>query len=271
MTLQRAALLKAIRLAIASRAESREAYVYFVLADSLSFSNGSEMNSRWLAACPDEVRFKIALAIHTAGSIFQNADVSSSANAADLEMEAERQLQWFLDFAPHDTSLLNYLMHRAYEAGNAARVGELLTKVDDSGVDDHMVWVYRGWYHVEMKELPQAEEAIREALRLHPISGLAHHEYARLMRLQQRPPGDVAREQALAAVGKKIRAQLVLQPNAHDVPWEILEQIARYTEDCGDRSISEALFRRINPNSGPVSLGSEDLFKPRTDAVEPAK
>ena len=136
------------------------------MSDNISFSNAADLNSRWLASSPDEVRFKVALAVTTAASIVRSADATSSEKIAEMEQEAGRQLQWFLDSIPHNTVLLTYLMNRSYEAGNVARVGELLQNVDESGIDDHMVWVYRGWYHIEMNELPQAQEAIEEALRL---------------------------------------------------------------------------------------------------------
>ncbi len=256
MSLQRAELIRAIRSAVAAQGEPREAYVYLLMSDNISFSNGADLNSRWLASSPDEVRFKVALGVNTAASIVRSADATSSEKVAELEQEAERQLQWFLDSIPHDTVLLTYLMNRSYEAGNVARVGELLQNVDESGIDDHMVWVYRGWYHIQMNELPQAQEAIEEALRLNPLSGLARHEYARLLRLQQKPAAEVAQQQQLAAAGKEIRAKLLLQTNVREVPWEFFGQIARYAADCGDQLIAENLYRRIGSEPGqpvPVS------------------
>jgi len=246
MTLQRVELIKSIRAAIAVRAEPREAYTYLILADSLSFANGADLNGRWLAACPDDLRFKIGLAVSTSESIFRNADVAASANAAELEQEADRQLKWFLESASHNPALLTYLMNRAYEGGNVGRIGELLQKVDDSGVNDHMVWVYRGWYHMEMKELADAELALQEALRLHSLSGLAHHEYARLLRLMQRPEAEVEQQQRIARSGKQLRGKLILQQNARDVPLEVFDEIISYAQECGDNLVAEGLSRRLN-------------------------
>lgn len=271
MNLQRTELLKTIRSAIAAKGEPREAYVYLMLADLITFSNGSELNSRWLASSPDEIRFKIALAVHTAANIFQNADATSAPDAVEMQQEAERQLEWFLKSAPHDTPLLVYLMSRAYDAGNVERVGELLQNVDDASADDHMVWVYRGWYHTEMKEFTQAEEAIREALRLHPLSALAHHEYAKLLRLQQRPAAEVAHEQKLATEGKAIRAKLVLQASVRDVSWDIFEQILQYAADCDDQFIANALIRRIGNNSAYVPGRPDGVFNPPADGIDVAK
>lgn len=246
MNLQRAPLVRSIRAAIAARSEPRECYPYLILADSLSFSNGVDMNSRWLVSSPDEVRFKIGMGVSTAMNLAQNANSSRSPDAAELNREAMRQLQWFLDALPHDPVLLSYLMGRAYEAGDVNRVGELLQAVDESGVDDHMIWVYRAWYHTEMNELPQAEEAIREALRLHVISPLAHHEYARLLRKMQRSQAEIERQQKLAADGKELRANLQRAKSVLDVSMSDLRQIARYAADCGDQPVAAALERRLN-------------------------
>ncbi|MFM7925930.1 MAG: hypothetical protein ACKPJJ_37395, partial [Planctomycetaceae bacterium] len=46
MTGRRIAMLKAIRAALQAGAEPREAYTYLVMADILSFSNGSELNEK---------------------------------------------------------------------------------------------------------------------------------------------------------------------------------------------------------------------------------
>ena len=50
MTLQRTRLIPQIRQAIEMGSEPRESYVYLFFADSLSFSNGAELNSQWLPA-----------------------------------------------------------------------------------------------------------------------------------------------------------------------------------------------------------------------------
>lgn len=271
MTLQRAPLLKTIRSAIAARSEPPEAYSYLMLADSLSFANGADLNSRWLTSAPDEIRFKIGLAVHTAGNIFQNADAAAAPNIAELEQEAEQQLKWFLDSAPHDAVLLTYLMHRAYQAGNAQRVGELLQSVDDSGAEDHMVWVYRGWYHIQMKELPEAEAALMEALRLHPLSALAHHEFASLLRLQQRPEQQVAEHQNLTRIGQTIRAQLLLRPNVREIPQEMFSAIFQYASDCHDKQIADALWRRIGPSARSTFTQPDKSPGPPSDNSERSK
>ncbi len=245
MNLQRAEMLKAIRGAIAVGAEPRESYAYLILADLLSFTNGGDMNSRWLAGSPDELRFKIALGIHTAMTLASNVDAARTDESVALDDEAMRQLQWFLEGAPDNTALLSYLMYRSYQAGDLERMGQLLQQVGSDSVDDHMIWVFRCWYHTQVDELDDAEAAIREALRIHPLSPLAHHEYANLLRRLERP--EVEREQRLAAEGRELRSLLMHLPQVVDLSSELLSRIQSYAEACGDQQVVSALRIRLKP------------------------
>ncbi|MBX3444035.1 MAG: hypothetical protein KF774_16620 [Planctomyces sp.] len=251
MNMQRAPMVKAIRRALEAGAEPRESYAYLMLADMLTFVNGGDLNSRWLAAEPDEVRFKVGLAVNTAMGISRNADIASKPEYEALNAEADRQLAWFLDQAPHDVVLLTYLMHRAYEAGDVDRVGELLQQIQADGVDDHMVWVFRAWYHTAFDEFDEAEAAIQEALRLHPISPLAHHEYANLLRKARRPEAEVVEQQQLAATGRDLRAEILQLPNVTSLDGSMLERIRAYAGQCGDAQLARALARRLEPTSNP--------------------
>ena len=243
MNQQRIPMLRAIRKAVDAGAEPREAYTYLVMADVLAFTNGSELNERWMQASPEEPRFKIGLAVNTAMRLVMNQETSPTPEIIELNNQAKQQISLFLKEFPHDPVILTFLMHQAYRAGDIRRMEELLAMVDDQGSQDHMIWVYRAWYHTQVNELPAAEEAILEALRLHPMSPLAHHEYANLLRLQQRP--EVAKEQRLAAYGRDLRSQLLLLPTAVDLTTVLLVQIQSYAEACGDSQIAAAIGRRL--------------------------
>ena len=245
MNLQRASMLNAIRAAIDAGAEPKESYAYLILADLLSFSNGTSLNSRWLTAAPDEPRFKIGLAVHTSMGFAQNVDTTGTADAAEIDRQAMQQIQWFLDQNSHDPVLLTFMMYRAYQAGDVNRVGELLKQVDETIVDDHMIWVYRCWYHVAFDDFQEAEAAVREALRLHPLSPLAHHEYAKLLRKLLRPETEVEARQKLAAAGRELRTRLLALSSALDATPEIVELIALYAEECDDQQVAAALRNRL--------------------------
>ena len=243
MTGQRIAMLKAIRAALQANAEPREAYTYLIMADVLSFSNGSELNEKWIQSDPDEVRFKISLAVNTAMQLAMNQDTSPTPEIQELNQQAKQQLNWFLEKYPHDPALLSYLMHQAYRTGDVQGMAGLLQSVDDSAAADHMVWVYRGWYHIQMQEYAEAEKSLQEAIRIHPLSPLAHHEYASLLRVQQRP--ELSREQLLATYGRDLRSEILLLPSAVDLTPVLLVKIQSYAASCGDQQVAAGLAKRL--------------------------
>lgn len=255
MTSQRIPMLRAIRRAMAAGAEPREAYTYLIMADHLTFTNGADLNARWLAGSPDEIRFKVGLGIHTAIGIEAAVDTRRTGDGIEWDEESKRQLQWFLEQIPHDTVLLAYMLHRAREAGDPEEVGRLLAKVREDGVDDHMIWVFRGWYHTYYGEETAAEDAFRQALRLHPLSPSAHHEYAEFLRKFGR--SGVEREQHLAAQGRQLRADLLRLPKATDLTSELFERIAAYARECGDEQVADALAKRLGPHplAAPIPVG----------------
>lgn len=243
MTLQRVDMLRAIRRAIQAGAEPRESYCYLIMADILSFTNAAEQNQRWLRGAPDEARFKVALAVTTAMDVISGMETSPTAEMIELSQQAKKQLAGFLETYPNDSVLLSFLLYRAYRGGDIGRVSELLTRVSGNAAEDHMVWVIRAWYHTQVEEYEDAEKAIQQAIRLHPLSPLAHHEYANLLRVQQRP--EVEREQRLAAYGRELRSEILLQPSAVDLSAALLLKIQSYADSCGDMETASALAARF--------------------------
>lgn len=243
MTMQRVPMLKAIRAAIVAGAEPKEAYTYFMMADFLSFTNGDSINNLWLAAEPEEVRFKIGLAIQTAVKVTMNQESLRTEESVELNKEAAQQLNWFLENQPGDPVLLSYMLHRAYLAGDIDGAAKLLLQVDERSIEDHMIWVYRAWYHTMVDEFEEAEKSILEAIRLHPMSPLAHHEYTNLLRRLQRP--EVADQQRIAAYGKQLRSEIMRIETASDVTLVLLVQIQSYAEACGEMQIAESIKKRL--------------------------
>lgn len=249
MNLQRAPMLRAVRDAIQAGAEPKEAYAYVVMADLLTFTNGADLNSRWLASSPDEARFKIGLGVHTAMTVAMSIDSTRTEDTLAINEEATRQLNWFLENDPHDPVLLTYIMYRAYQSSAVERVGELLQQVDERGMDDHMIWVFRCWYHTMTDDFQDAEQAARRAIELHPMSPLAHHEYANLLRRLGK--SEVKQEQYLAAQGRELRSQLLQLPTVADIDAAMLERIRAYAQACGDVRIAESLKKRLQPAGLP--------------------
>ena len=243
MTLQRVRMLEAIRAAIRAGAEPREAYCYLIMSDALSFTNGAELNQRWLRGAPDDDRFKIALAVTTAMDLAASRESSPTEEVLELNREANLQLEGFLETWPGDPILLTFLMHQAYRNEQVQKMEKLLGQVTETLAQDHMVWVYKAWYHTMVDELEEAEEAIIRAIRIHPLSQLAHQEYAKILCALQRP--EVEREQQIAAYGRELRSEIMRQPSAADLSLPLLVKIMSYADSCGDTEVAAALAARL--------------------------
>lgn len=245
MTAQRVEMIAAIRRAIASGAEPPEVYTYLMLSESLSFTNASELVARWLSSAPENEQLRVGLGVQTALSLAQNAASTGNADARELEAAAVHRLEEFLETYPNNPVLLGFLLEHYQVAGDTDQVGRLLARVPDSAANDHLLWVFRGWYHAINQEFEEAEQAFREALRLFPLSERGHHEYASLLRQLQRSD-DTLREQELAITGKKIRTRLLERSNARELTHALLVEIAAYARACGDEQVATALQGRIH-------------------------
>ncbi|MFN9720709.1 MAG: hypothetical protein ACK58L_18580 [Planctomycetota bacterium] len=243
MTLQRVPMLRAARRAMSQHAEPKETYAYVIVADNLTFSNAIDINGRWLSACPDEPMFKVGLGVQTAMNVMLKEASSRNDDVVIASREAQSQIQWFLDALPGNPVLLAFLLHQAYQKGDVSRVAQLLQQVSDDGAQDHMIWVYRGWYHTQSREYEEAEKSFLEARRLHPISPLAWHEHAQLLRAMQNP--DAEKTQRLAAYGRELRSQVLQLSSAAEITPALMLQVQSYAATCGDEVIANAAANRL--------------------------
>lgn len=251
MTFQRSQMVSAIRQAIRSKGEPREAYLYLVLADEPVFVNAIDLNGRWLAAEPDSEQFRVGLAIQMALHVFLDAVAQAKEEAYEKEKEALVRLNEFTEQYPTNTGLLSVLLEHAIEEGNQDRVAQLLQKVPSGKIQDHIIWTAKGWFHMSRNELKPAEASFLQALKLHPASGRAQHEYASLLRLQGRI--EQAQEtQKRAGAGIELRNKILKLKNAREASWSLMEEIKDYFELCGDTVVAEALSERLKeiPSEG---------------------
>ncbi len=248
-SLQRPKLLQAIRRAIEAGAAPREAYTYLLLADHLVMTNGVEFIGRWLASDPDAEEFIIPLAVYAAMNCERDAGRTASSAAAEQDAQALNDLDDLLRNSPHNPVLLSYLLSRHVEEGNLHAVAQLLQQVDTTGADDHMVWVFRGWWHAQQGDLADAEAALQQALKLHPLSPRARNEYAGVLRRLKKLP-EAEQMGRLAAEGHELRKELLLLPEAAAVSDPLLERIALDASSCDDQQVAQALREHVLAHRG---------------------
>lgn len=246
LTIQRLSMIAQIREAIRQESESPDAYVYLMLSDHLSFTNGYALNSRWLTSDPQSELLIVARAVHMDDSLSRLENKDQEPEQARLARE--QLMRDYLKQYPSNPALLRYFLRSSAAAGDVEQVGRLLEQVPDEAADDSVFWRYRGWYHAAFSEFEQSEQAYRRAIELFPLDWHVWHELAGVLRRT----GDlkVAEEmEKLALAGKQLRKELLQLPDAQAVPPSLLERIGLYAKSCGDRQVAEAIKARMTPIS----------------------
>lgn len=249
MTFKRPEMVNAIRRAVRSRGEPREAYIYLMLADQPIFTNAIDLNSRWLASAPDHTDFRVGLAIQTALHRFLTATAEANTDAYANEQEALKRLDEFTRDYEGNSALLSVLLDYYVEEGDEAKVASLLSQVARTSVDDHIIWTSRGWYLGVKNDLEGAQQSLRNALKLHPTSVRALHELATILR-RKGEFEEATRLQALSARGVNLRKRLLQLTNARDADGGDLLAIMDLCRDCGDVEIADALQTRLEEMPG---------------------
>ena len=242
ITLQQEELLRQIYRSIELGCEPVEAYVYLILADSLTFQNGFEVTNRWLAADITEEKFLVARTIH----LWKNLSLDSNSNDEIKEKlgMAESLLKDYLEKYPENLAVLTFFANLALNNGEVERVSILLSRFPPSGTKDSRYWRFKGWVHAALDEHKQAEVAYRESLRIYPFSWSVRHELADILR-RKRDFSQVAQMQELSLSGKQLRKEVVEIPDARSVSKKLLTKIHDFASQCGDDFVADAIGRRL--------------------------
>ncbi|MFN0052840.1 MAG: tetratricopeptide repeat protein [Planctomycetales bacterium] len=247
LSLQRESLVHQARQAIDLECEPLEAYVYLFFTDFLHFSNGVELNRRWLAADPTSELFTVARAVHLA------TDLEGGVPRDDVEvvrairrMASDRQqiLGELLEKYPRNLELLAWHLEQGVERGDLDRVEQLLAGGPGEMDRDHRFWRVAGWAHLQRNARDQAEAAFQRALRLHPLDWGTRHLQAELRRLERRFD-EVERLRRLVERAHELRRALESLPNVRSADGALLCRLADYAADCGDEQFAQGLRRRL--------------------------
>ncbi len=242
LTLQRAELVRIVRESVSLRCEPPEAYVYLMLSDHLSFTNGYQLNTKWMQSDVESELFLVARAIQMSNSL-------STLDDPDIESDEERQerhklMEDYFRQYPQNPAILRYFVRKEVIAENVSAVGELLAKVPAEAADDPVLWRYRGWYHFATDDIDLARNAYQRSLELHPLDWQSWHGLAATTR-KAGSLAEAARFQAIAVTGKELRKDLMQIEDARSVDPSLLARTASYARQCSDDQIADALDARL--------------------------
>ncbi len=236
VTLQRRKLEQQIRFAIDCQREPPRAYVYLFLIDTMRMAGASESNSRWLEQDPDSELFDVARVLHLPEP--ENGVRASSED--DKYSLADGLFRKF----PDNLELLAYKVDVSLRSGDVQGVVQLLSSLPPEADDDNRFWRAKGWLHLNRNELLKASEALNEAIRLFPMDWYARNLLADLLRKKNNLV-EAEKLHELVQSARRLRIQTNAIALDAEIPNDILTELARLAEQCGDLQVASALSRRL--------------------------
>ncbi|MFT5325770.1 MAG: tetratricopeptide (TPR) repeat protein [Planctomycetaceae bacterium] len=236
MTLQREKLINQIRQAIDLSREPRSAYVYLFLVDTMRLADAVETNDNWLKAHPDTEVFLVARALQLP---------EPAPNVESTMGNKHEVIAKLFERFSNNVELLGYQVDLAIRQGNTSEVARLLLGAPSSVEKDSRFWRAKGWLHLSRAELSAAEQALQQALELHPLDLLARTWLTDLTRRQ----GDLENAQRLEALvrqARRLRERCTGDQSAENIAQEVLAELADYARLCGDKQMADALTRRLS-------------------------
>lgn len=248
MTLRRQRMVRHIRDAIEKGCEPPDAYVYLFNASSLRFSDGERLNANWLQATPESEIFQVAKAYYRAQSDGKTTLFEPELNLHGRTDLIDKCLKQF----PHNLEVLAFHLQQSIDAGNAERVGQLLSQAPKEAREDSRFWAARGWLETAQNKWKEAENSYRRAVRHDRYNWRAWHSLAAVMRRQNRPK-EAAAAAKLAALGKSIEREMMELPRANAITGPILAKMAEYARHAGDSLVRRSISKRIGrPLLAPI-------------------
>jgi|CXWL01.1.fsa_nt_gi Flp pilus assembly protein TadD len=242
MSRQRARMIEEARRAIGVGCDTPETYLYLIGADWITFTNGLEVNQRWLQSAPDSETFVVAAAFHQVRS--SALDESIETPNPDGTSRSEQIMSEMIARFPSNLEVLAFHLDLASFRGNEERVTQLLSQAPPESANDSRFWRFKGWVHETRGEFDEAEAAYKKALELNPFDGQVHHYLAGVYRRSTKPEL-VEQYQNLAVLGKEVMRDCLQSPNTQSLADELLSKMAAYAEGCGDGLVSERLTERL--------------------------
>lgn len=245
VTLQRAKMLEAINKAIDSRAEPPDAYVYLLLAGKLSFSNGFEKNSEWLAGNPDNEIFEVARMIQLIDSVTLSENPTTQ-KSLPAYWDAFDQLR---KKYPDNLALASFEAEKAAKDFALDRMDKILTSIPEEKYDGVLL-KWRGWLALQRGNLKAALEMLEKSLDDSRLDWRVWHDLSRCRRRLGDLDGAEQAEQ-IALVGKQLHKDVLQLPNAGAIQSETLKTLASYAASCGDDRVALAIMLRLQQGQSP--------------------
>jgi tetratricopeptide (TPR) repeat protein len=251
VTLQRSLMLSAIYDAIDAGAEPPDAYVYLMLSDHLSFTNGFAANTEWMASDPDNVVFQAARVIQAIDDIESRDDTDRTVVSRYLDTIGDLRKKH-----PENQTLLRFAFERAVIEFDLARAEELAEEVS-ADTQDSVLLRLMGWLAFQQGDFERSEDLLSRSIDVFPLDWHTWHELAACRRRLKNPEGAKMAEEA-ALFGKAIHKEIRQLEDASRIPTEALMRLLSYATQCGDKRITAVLTHRLVTLGQTSAKGQEE-------------
>jgi tetratricopeptide (TPR) repeat protein len=242
ITLQRQKLVAQIEAAIRRGCEPPEAYVYLIMKDSLNFSDGVALTTRWRMAYPDSEVLAAAQAVYVAKHTEQEQVLAfaSQTTSPDADAIVDRCLEKY----PANLEALMIKLDRAVFEGDPERVLALMQKAPKEAETDGRFWRSKGWLLSTNGRQEDAAKSLQRAIDLNPFDWQAQWLLADVLRrLGNQKEADRSAE--LSMQGKVLQRRILARPNARDIDEKLLAEIHSYFRQASPEWILDAFERRL--------------------------
>ncbi len=255
VSLQRGKMVKQIRESLERRCEPPEAYAYLLLANALSFTQGSVPVHNWRKSLPDDESLAVAEAIYAA-KYQQNTTNAEGFEQSDFASGDQAPINACLTKYPHNLEVLSYHIERAMFYGDTAKVVELLASAPAEALADSRFWQFRGWLFEQAEDYEQAIGALEKSLEIDSFSW--HSRWATASVLRRIGKTEAARQmQELAMAGKALQDKLYAT-DGRALTWGVVEAMRKYISQVDEPEVLAALDDRIRHQGG--AQAAEELI-----------
>ncbi len=242
MSLQRKKMLDLIHESMQLGCEPLESYTYLLIVNSLNFSDGLVLMTRWLQSAPGDETFEVAQAVYAAK---KTADNAMATFGIQTLIPGDRSLlDKSLQKYPANLEALAIQIDFLIFEGDAEQVAKLISQASPDAEFDSRFWRYRAWLLSNRQRHQDAADSLKQALELNPYDWQARW----LLADVYRKLGKAAEADQVAKLGrqgKELQSKLFELPNARQLTEEVAAELIDYLRAIGPSPALEAIERRL--------------------------
>lgn len=250
LTYQHAKAREAAWKSIQAGADSPATFVYLMACDLVIYREGEAKTKRWANDDPHPELFEVASFLHAVKreSLTDMPEAADASVATDtfsaVTSALDERLAALVQRYPKNLDLLFLQMERAIEAGNQAKLAQLLAKLPSSAAEDPRSWRLRGqWLQLQDRH-DDATAAYRTAIQKNPYDTRPYQFLSEMARLRN-DPVEASKMQEIASTGNSLRRMIYSSQSIEQLDVPIFQAMTKFAEQVQQTQVAEHLKNRL--------------------------